>query len=418
MRVLFVAHGHPRERPGGAEVYAWDLYQALKRHPRFEPFILTRTTKPPAAGPPVWADPADPAHHWLYTEEQDFDLFFQEPRSPGRYVPWVERLLRRVRPDVVHVQHTQYVGLNLLRWVKAAVPAARLVYTLHEYVPICHQRGLFVRNTDGSLCREATPARCRECFPDVSADSFAFRRWHIRSRLDAVDWFVAPSRFLRDRYVEWGLPADRVVAEEYGRPVVEAVPPRPSPDGRRDRFAFFGQLNPFKGADVLLRAATLLAGAGGVPFRLDVFGANLDIQLPAFQAAYRQLMAAAAATGRVFDHGPYPQDGQGRLMAEVDWVVVPSVWWENSPLVIQEAFRHGRPVICSDIGGMAEKVRDGTDGLHFPARDPAALARVLHRAATTPGLWDRLRANVRPPHPLDRHVERLAALYADPAPTG
>ena len=58
-------------------------------------------------------------------------------------------------------------------------------------------------------------------------------------------------------------------------------------------------------------------------------------------------------------------------MAEIDWVVVPSIWWENSPLVIQEAFLHGRPVICSDIGGMAEKVRHGVDGLHFRVGDDA-----------------------------------------------
>ena len=57
-------------------------------------------------------------------------------------------------------------------------------------------------------------------------------------------------------------------------------------------------------------------------------------------------------------------------MAEVDWVVVPSIWWENAPLVIQEAFRHRRPVICGDIGGMAEMVRDGVDGLHAPVERP------------------------------------------------
>ena len=78
--------------------------------------------------------------------------------------------------------------------------------------------------------------------------------------------------------------------------------------------------------------------------------------------------------------GKYAHDDLPRLMAEVDWVVVPSRWWENSPLVIQEAFLHQRPVICSDIGGMAEKVADGVDGLHFRAGDPRSLARVLERA--------------------------------------
>jgi glycosyltransferase involved in cell wall biosynthesis len=97
----------------------------------------------------------------------------------------------------------------------------------------------------------------------------------------------------------------------------------------------------------------------------------------------------------------------------VDWVVVPSIWWENAPLVIQEAFAHGRPVICSDIGGMAEKVTDGVDGLHFRAGDPQSLADTIERAVGTPGLWDRLRAGIGEVHPLARHVTNLADLYDD-----
>jgi glycosyltransferase involved in cell wall biosynthesis len=84
-------------------------------------------------------------------------------------------------------------------------------------------------------------------------------------------------------------------------------------------------------------------------------------------------------------------------MERVDWVVVPSIWWENAPLVVLEAFRHRRPVICGDVGGMAELVRDGVDGLHAPVGDPAGLARVMRRAVETEGLWDALMAGIRPP---------------------
>lgn len=409
MNVLLVSHGHPAETPGGAEVYAWDLYQAIKEEPGVRAYIITRAVRPPAFGPPVWADPHDPHHFRLFTEQTDFDVLFQEPRSPGRFVPWLERLVRTLAPDVVHVQHTQYIGLNLLRWVRAAAPRARLVYTLHEFVPLCHRQGLLLR-PDGVRCDGPSPEKCHGCFPDVSPASWVFRTWHVRSRLDAVDVFVCPSRFLRDRYAAWGIPADKLVVEEYGRRPVSAVPPRPT-DGLRDRFAYFGQVNPFKGVDVLLSAALRLAADGGPPVRLDVHGANLSAQHPGFQNRARELLDRATATGRVFDRGAYPQHEQSGRMAEADWVVVPSVWWENSPLVIQEAFAHGRPVICSDVGGMAEKVIDGVTGLHFRAGDPADLARVMRTAAGTPGLWERLRVNVRPPHPLGEHVRRVKELY-------
>jgi glycosyltransferase involved in cell wall biosynthesis len=91
--------------------------------------------------------------------------------------------------------------------------------------------------------------------------------------------------------------------------------------------------------------------------------------------------------------------------------VVPSIWWENSPLVIQEAFMHGRPVICSDIGGMAEKVIDGVNGLHFTAGDPRSLATVLRRAASDPELWDRLRKGAPRIYSIKDQVAYLKGLY-------
>ena len=100
-------------------------------------------------------------------------------------------------------------------------------------------------------------------------------------------------------------------------------------------------------------------------------------------------------------------------MAQVDWVVVPSIWWENSPLVIQEAFLHGRPVICSDIGGMAEKVDDGVNGLHFAkVGSPQDLARVLVDAVDTDGLWERLREGI-PEVQSAAVAERHAAIYRE-----
>ena len=82
--------------------------------------------------------------------------------------------------------------------------------------------------------------------------------------------------------------------------------------------------------------------------------------------------------------GRYDHQRSAALMRNIDWVIVPSIWWENSPLVIQEAFMYGRPVICSDIGGMAEKVRDGVDGLHFRAGDAQDLADTITAGCRRP----------------------------------
>jgi glycosyltransferase involved in cell wall biosynthesis len=91
--------------------------------------------------------------------------------------------------------------------------------------------------------------------------------------------------------------------------------------------------------------------------------------------------------------------------------VIPSIWWENSPLVIQEAFFHRRPIICSDIGGMAEKVTDGVNGIQFRRGNAHSLAGAMRRAAETPGLWDQLRAGIPAVQTMGEHVTHLSAHY-------
>jgi hypothetical protein len=100
-------------------------------------------------------------------------------------------------------------------------------------------------------------------------------------------------------------------------------------------------------------------------------------------------------------------------MAQIDWVVMPSIWWENSPVVIQEAFHHRRPVICSDIGGMAEKVQHGINGLHFRVGSAEDLADRLTEAMTDTALWKELSAGCPEPLTAAACAAAHAALYTE-----
>jgi glycosyltransferase involved in cell wall biosynthesis len=195
---------------------------------------------------------------------------------------------------------------------------------------------------------------------------------------------------------------------------VRALPP----GGRRNRFAYFGQLNPFKGIRVLVDAVTRIPADTWGDSVLYVFGGNLEHQPPDFQAAVKDLFKVAGRRLRFM--GSYKSADLPALMREVDWTIVPSTWWENAPVVIQEAYFHGRPVIASNIGGMAEKVRDGIDGLHFHVSNPESLAATMTDAIRDPGLWDRLHRGIRPPtsaalaatqhaHLFTRLIDRKAA---------
>jgi glycosyltransferase involved in cell wall biosynthesis len=158
----------------------------------------------------------------------------------------------------------------------------------------------------------------------------------------------------------------------------------------------------------MLEAMSLLGD--DVDAHLWLHGANLELQTEEFQEEFAALHDSIRS--RVTFRGPYDHSELPKLMADLHWVLVPSIWWENSPLVIQEAFFHRRPVICSDVGGMAEKVRDGVDGMHFRVGDAFSLAQTIETATAGTKLWRTLREGIREPHPMEDHIARLFELYA------
>jgi len=188
---------------------------------------------------------------------------------------------------------------------------------------------------------------------------------------------------------------------ENGQADEAPLPPRSLKEGEtRNRFAFFGQINPFKGLDVVLEALTEMPKAERKNIVLEVHGANLEQQPQEFQDRIEKLRAPLIKQGVVQWVGPYQPDELRARMAAVDWVVVPSIWWENSPMVIQEAMVHGRPLLVSDIGGMREKVKDGVTGFHVPARSVLGWTRILQETSVKQTEeWEELRQNTaRPIH--------------------
>ncbi len=152
-------------------------------------------------------------------------------------------------------------------------------------------------------------------------------------------------------------------------------------------------------------------GPGHFDGHLWIHGANLEIQPIEIRERVRTLVERNHGT--VTFAGPYKRSELGKLMAGIDWIVVPSIFEETGPLVILEAFLYGRPVICSDFGGMAEKVTNDVNGLHFKRGDSQYLAKTMLRAVETPGLWNELRKGIpsKPPRWMKDHVAVLSQLY-------
>ena len=284
---------------------------------------------------------------------------------------------------MVHLHHYTNFGVEALLHIRRALPDARIVVTLHEYLAICNHFGQMVKRPGFGLCERSGPRDCARCFPERTEQDFFLRELYLKRFLGLVDHFIAPSRFLAQRYAAWGLDPRKISVIENGMPEAAGHDAAPAPPAEEDGlvFAFFGQISRLKGIDVLFDATALLEKDEATGLRIEVHG-GYSRQPRDFRAAFERRLEDTPANLR--HCGPYENTRVHELMRSAHAVLVPSIWWENSPLVIQEALLNRRPVICSDIGGMAEKVRDGLDGFHFRAGSAHALAALLKRLAARP----------------------------------
>jgi glycosyltransferase involved in cell wall biosynthesis len=216
--------------------------------------------------------------------------------------------------------------------------------------------------------------------------------------------FLAPSATLRERFLAHGLPASKVTALRQG---VDHAPLRAATRQPSDRLriGFLGGLMVSKAPHLLLEAFRRLPpGAAS----LDVFGGFAPYH---GDDSYRRRLEPLLKTPGVRWNGPLAHDQLGPALAALDVIAVTSVWLENAPFVIEEAFVSGAPVVASDLGGMAERVEHEKSGLLFPPGDVTALERALRRFLDEPGLLSRLRAGLPRALTIEEDAEQTRAVY-------
>ena len=315
-KCLIVAHGHPDLSVGGAEVAAHNLFLALSE--KFDCAFLARR------GP--WGSGA-PIEHYRDNEyffnNHTTDWILQRTANQLEFTQSYLEFIQTVRPDVIHFHHYIGLGLDIFRVTKNALPDTKIILTFHEYMLICLQNGQMVTKKDHRLCTEANSHKCNKCFAYVPVDTFDLRKQQFLAQLQFVDAFHSPSIFLKDRYVDWGLPTSKFH-------VIENVITPPNKELKKEkrkkiRFGFFGQLNPFKGVDLVLDAAKLLAKEQADGFEIYLNGANLDIQDDEFSAALKKKINYLEKLSILINRGQYAQHELYSRLQEIDWLVlVPS----------------------------------------------------------------------------------------------
>lgn len=449
MKIAQVVHAFPPYSRAGCENYVEALATELRRHHEVTVFHCV-------------ADPERPEYELTegfsgeipvvklnrcFSDLEDFSGTYRSDAAAAAFASFLDR----EAPDVVHFQHLTCLSTTSVSEAKRrGIP---VVLTLHDFWILCPRSQLVRR--DQSLCERHTQTDCVNCMAGqlrirggyararslwkrseklmrlrlplarrvlrkLAARPFAregdaleqirAREAHMHAICSQVDRFISPSRFLRDRFVEFGLPASKIVVSANGFDLSRwrKSPQRERRTGAPLRVAYLGTWIPTKGVHVLIEAFRGLDPERAV---LDVHGYAVPYDgVDDYAADLRRL--AGDAEHIHFRRAYQPEELPG-LLADADVLVIPSTWYENSPLTVHEAFLAGVPVVAAGHGGMAELVVHEQNGLHYEPGSAVSLRAALQRLVDDEALLARLAPVVHQVKSIEENVRELEACYRE-----
>ncbi len=458
MKILFVVHYFLPRHQAGTEIYTARLAKQLAAMGH-ETMVFTSEDGPPGfMGFALEEDSWEgvPVYRLKRGEPPDFQRSYQDPDVDLIF----REFLQAHQPDVVHFQHAFRLSAGMITECKSAgVPAA---LTLADYWFICPP--ILLLQPGFALCPGPGPEECARCGNAigtlysgaggrlvgkaleraVQAAHAAKRRlppalvsglrsWRqrraladpgsslnrrkamiearqqsMRRTLADADIIIAPSEFLRQKYIQAGMAGgEKIIRSDYG---FDKTPFRGLRRENSDhvRFGFIGTPVEHKGLHLAIEAMNMLEDTDA---ELLVHG---DLEL--FPGYAHRIKRMAKNPGIRFA-GRFEHEDIAEVLSGLDAVVVPSLWYENSPLTIHEAFMAGAPVIASDVGGMAELVQSG-GGLTFRTGDASDLARVMQEVAEKPGKLAELQKSTPPVKDIRENARELERIYNKLIPAG
>lgn len=447
MRVAYVLHQFLPNYFSGTEQYVHAIAKAMQGRghevgvfalePLFVPLPPFEQTDDRVDGLPITRVRFDPAIHGNAMRVE-----YQHAYIGDRFGEWLDA----VRPHVVHVFHLRYLGGNLLdetrrRGVPTIVHLMDFWFLCPRFTLLRHDDALCDGPPDGgagclpcvnpemakAVDRLGLTATTRRLGPlwsgagfrvgqglQTFVDALSQRPAWLRARLLQADAIVAPSRFLRTMFVRNGYPEARIEVLPYGIAPLPRPLPRPlalphslphsTVAPGRLRVGYLGTLAHHKGVHVAVAAVQQLDEPA---IELQIHGRTTD-----FPDYCVPLQQAAAADCRIRICGPYDRPALARVLAGVDVVVVPSLWYENTPFVVLEALGAGVPVFASDLGGMSELVLDGDNGELFAPGDAADLGQRLARCLREPDRLAGYRRRIGAVKTIAQNVDEIEAVYA------
>lgn len=345
-------------------------------------------------------------------------------------------VVEKLKPDIIHFFHLSRLGAGLIDVaINAGIPA---YYTPTDFWSICPTSQLLLE--DGSMCkgpsrnggncvkhvamrnrgpRVASFARWapdmlvdiavlaasagllgnRQLFKEIAA--MGWRRNFIVSRLNALHGIFSPTKLMTEMLTANGVKNSQIIQSAYGIDVAGySEKPRQRDSKKTLTFGFIGTLFPHKGCHILIEAVKKL------DVKLKIYGNTAE-----FPDYFAELQNQAAGYDSIEFCGTFPNTAIVEVLAGIDALVVPSLWYENAPLVIYSALAAKCPVVVSNFSGMTEVVRNGWNGLLFTPGDVEALRSVLTRLIDEPDLLAALSSRCERPKSTAEYVDELLAAY-------
>lgn len=427
MKILIGVHHFPPRYSGGAEQRALRTAAALQqRNHQVKVICVEHIDRGPTSGA-LWQEDN---YQGIIVRRLSFDLSAVPNRTIFEYNnPWIgeqlELILRQENPDIFHLIGGYLLSASTL--IAARNQNTPSVVTLTDFWFICPR--ITLQRSDGSLSTlPVNPETCARCLGETSRryrlpgkifPSLMNAYWHkqtekirqIQTRLDFLktvlnntDRIIYPSKFLGDVFIQAGIESQRMTFSRQGHDFPELAPELLSKTPSLSlRLAYMGQIAQLKGIHVLIEAVKQLPNA---QLKLSIYGD--ETPFPAYTQKLRQI---AQDDPRIEFAGRYQRQELTRILQNVDVVIIPSLWYENSPNIILECFAHRTPVIASDLGGMAELVKHNENGLLFTPGNPQSLANQLQRLLDEPNLLSQLQTGIPPVKTLVQEINELETIY-------
>jgi glycosyltransferase involved in cell wall biosynthesis len=409
MRILHLLHQYLPEKVGGTELYTGMLarFQAADGHrvAIFTPATADDHFPEPTIeeGVRVYRAPTGPR-----SAADTFRSTFRHPALARAF----GTVLVQEQPDLVHIQHLMGVPTGVVGQLRrAGIP---WLVTLHDYWYLCANGQLITNDTQAICDGPAAWINCGRCalaragrpelwpLAPALAPVFGWRHHQLRQILGGARAIVAPTRFVAEAYRRTGFDSTRLHHIPHGISWPDPLPPRTSPPGGPLRIISVGSLAWQKGLHTLVEAVN---GLSADTVTLHLYGD------PATFPDYSATLQRSARHPAIHFGGRIGRDALWQELVNADVGVLPTLWYEVSPLVIDEMFAAGLPIVASRIGAMPEKIADGTNGLLFPPGDVAALRQILATLAGDPALLARLRSGILPVNTTRSHLAAMQTVY-------